>query len=202
MVAALIIVTVVLSVGLVTNFALTLALIRRITNQQTNSENRLPVRFMDEGTLVPDFSAESPGGLTLTRDSLLGRYVLLIFAGITCPTCKKTLPELRGHLAPIDRSAVQIVVALDGAWASFDQAVFQSLAGFQMIEAPPDSNPMFREFRIPGVPAFCLIGPDSKVLISGILDLKGSAWTRTVELLSAVKMEPFDARQVDALAAR
>jgi thiol-disulfide isomerase/thioredoxin len=119
------------------------------------SDSRLPV------SELPDFDAVTLSGATISRESLLGRVVLVEFWATWCPPCRSTL----AFLGEMERSAPDRLAVVGIAVSSEEDQVRSMLAE---IEGAPSDSVMGKEELVAkfgpvlAVPTLMVFGPDGK----------------------------------------
>jgi thiol-disulfide isomerase/thioredoxin len=119
------------------------------------SDSRLPV------SELPDFEAVTLSGATISRESLLGRVVLVEFWATWCPPCRSTL----AFLGEMERSAPERLAVVGIAVSSEEDQVRSMLAE---IEGAPSDSVMGKEELVAkfgpvlAVPTLMVFGPDGK----------------------------------------
>jgi thiol-disulfide isomerase/thioredoxin len=119
------------------------------------SDSRLPV------SELPDFDAVTLSGATISRESLLGRVVLVEFWATWCPPCRSTL----AFLGEMERSAPDRLAVVGIAVSSEEDQVRSMLAE---IEGAPSDSVMGKEVLVAkfgpvlAVPTLMVFGPDGK----------------------------------------
>lgn len=116
---------------------------------------RLPVEEL------PAFEAVTLSGAKLSRESLLGRTVLVEFWAIWCPPCRSTL----GFLGEMERGASDRLAVVGIAVSSKEEDVRKMLA--EIDGAPSDSvmgqDELVAKFGpVLAVPTLMVFGPDGK----------------------------------------
>jgi thiol-disulfide isomerase/thioredoxin len=121
----------------------------------SRSDSRLPV------SELPDFEAVTLSGATISRQSLLGRVVLVEFWATWCPPCRSTL----GFLGELERSSPNRLAVVGIAVSSEEDQVRSMLAE---IEGAPSDSVMGKEELVAkfgpvlAVPTLMVFGPDGK----------------------------------------
>lgn len=119
------------------------------------SDSRLPV------SELPAFEAVTLSGVAISRESLLGRTVLVEFWATWCPPCRSTL----AFLGEMERSAPDRL-AVVGIAVSSEEAQVRSMLG--EIEGAPSDSVMGEDALVAkfgpvlAVPTLMVFGPDGK----------------------------------------
>ncbi len=116
---------------------------------------RLPVQEL------PAFEAVALSGAKISRESLLGRTVLVEFWATWCPPCRSTL----GFLGEMERNASERLTVIGIAVSSKEEDVRKMLA--EIEGAPSDSvmghDDLVAKFgQVLAVPTLMVFGPDGK----------------------------------------
>jgi thiol-disulfide isomerase/thioredoxin len=123
--------------------------------QQPSGAPRLPV------SELPAFDAVTLGGKRLSRESLLGRTVIVEFWATWCPPCRSTL----SFLGEMERNASDRLEVVGIAVGSKEEEVRKLLA--EMEGAPSDSvmgaDDLVAKFGpVLAVPTLMVFGPDGR----------------------------------------
>lgn len=142
------------------NFLLTLALIRKVSNQSQN-------RGLRPGQVAPPFTATTITGQTVSRDNYLGRAVVFLFISPTCVPCLELIPSLNTLYAQAAKVGVELVLV-----SLSDMAQIQTLVESATIQLPvlvsSRGGDFEHDYQIPGTPAFCMLDVDGHVQVAGI----------------------------------
>jgi thiol-disulfide isomerase/thioredoxin len=111
---------------------------------------------------LPAFEAVTLEGATISRETLLGRIVLVEFWATWCPPCRSTL----AFLGEMERSAPERLAVVGIAVSSEEEAVRKMLA--EIAGAPSDSvmgrdDLVARFGPVLAVPTLMVFGPDGKI---------------------------------------
>jgi thiol-disulfide isomerase/thioredoxin len=135
---------------------------RRLSGESIESvdlpagESRLPV------SELPDFEAMTLSGATISRESLLGRTVLVEFWATWCPPCRSTL----AFLGEMERSAPERLAVVGIAVSSEEDQVRSML---REIQGAPSDSLMGRDELVAkfgpvlAVPTLMVFRPDGKL---------------------------------------
>ena len=111
---------------------------------------------------LPAFEAVTLSGATISRETLLGRIVLVEFWATWCPPCRSTL----AFLGEMERSAPERLAVVGIAVSSEEEAVRKMLAE---IEGAPSDSVMGRDDLVArfgpvlAVPTLMIFGPDGTI---------------------------------------
>lgn len=154
----------------VTLFALllTLGLVRK---QNTKNPPSLKV-----GQQAPNFTAETLSGEVVTLSTYAGRSVAFLFTGPSCSICREALPLYEDLGPKAARSGVEIVLVSVEDRDQSAAFVKEFEITLPVLIAPREQNPFMENYKIPGTPSYCLVGPKGKVQSAGYPDAKRGEW--------------------------
>lgn len=161
-------------VGAVTllNLLLTVAVIRRL-RQHTELLNRRGAHppGQDEITLpagarVGEFRAVTGDDRTVTRDDLRPGTLVAFFSP-RCPTCEEQKPAFLRYAAAMPGGRDDVIAVLLGTPEELE-SLREELAGVAQLVIEPDvDGAMSAAFGLRGYPAFCLMGEDGVLTVTG-----------------------------------
>jgi len=121
------------------------------------------------GQFAPPFHLETINGLTVTLSSFKDRPVLLIFFSLQCSACIQKLPEIQAADHMANRIGMQLGLVID-----LNQSKAQAFVREFEITVPvfvaSRENPIWRQYRVSGIPYYCLIDARARVQETGLLD--------------------------------
>ncbi|WP_282692499.1 redoxin domain-containing protein [Streptomyces sp. CC208A] len=142
------------------NLVLTFGVIRKLRLQADQRASAAADELMlPPGSPVPDFTAVTTAGETVTRDTL--GETLIGFFSPDCTACAERLPkfvELARELDG-DRSVLAVVHAEKGEAAE----EIAALAAVGHVVVEPQQGPMGTLFKVEGYPIFALLPGDGPV---------------------------------------
>ncbi|MEV6109769.1 redoxin domain-containing protein [Streptomyces sp. NPDC051940] len=163
------------------NAALTLAVVRRwrartapapaATTQPAADPGvpqELPPLGIEVGSRLPDFTAVTVDGRTVSAADVAGRELLVAFLSLDCGGCEDSLPELAARARELraDGGAVlATVVGIDSAGSELAARVAE-LADFAVAESLDE--PLSRLFGVLFYPGFARYGADGTARAAGI----------------------------------
>ncbi len=123
------------------------------------------------GEMAPDFAFTSFTGETVKLSDLRGRYILLDFWATWCGPCVSAIPAVRRlhDTYAIDKRLVILGMSLDDDSDRARQFVENAKLPWThgALGSRPD-NPVLAKYAISSIPAYFLIGPDGKLIHSGM----------------------------------
>ncbi len=117
------------------------------------------------GAEAPDWTLKDAAGNTVTLKGLRGKIVLLDFWATWCGPCRKAMPGVQKLHEKYKDKPVAIFGVNCFERGPGDPAGFMKSGGFtypQLLNA----NDVAAAYHVNGIPAFFLIGPDGKVLLT------------------------------------
>jgi peroxiredoxin len=117
-----------------------------------------PVRAVEVGEQVPDFTIRTFDGNTLSRAALAGRPMLLVFWNTWCPDCMRELPKinhLAGRFSPGEVSMLAINTGLNDSETK--ARVYWNKHGYVFPVGFDHAFKIVQAFRVIGVPTIILV---------------------------------------------
>ena len=161
-------------VVVLTNLALTLALVRRVNAE--SEEHNGPVSGLKPGRPAPDFAAATLSGTPVTLAEYAGRAVAFLFVGTHCPPCRRSLPSYEALAPKAARAGVELVLVSTDEAESTRSFVTELDVQMPILVAPQASNPFMRDYQASGTPSFCLIDAQGTVQAAGYPSLEWGEW--------------------------
>lgn len=167
---------IVLFIGLIANFLVTIALAKRLENMRTGSKETLEV-----GTPAPAFEAQTIDGNNVTLADYAQKAVALIFMSPHCKPCVEKIPSFNEMYAKAKAKGVELVlVNVDDGSDSREFAENQNIR-LPMLSAPRSTNPLAETYKAMGTPFYCFINREGNVESTGFLsaewDKLAKAWS-------------------------
>ena len=119
---------------------------------------------VEVGEPVPDFAVQTFDGNNLSRSTLAGRPMMLVFWNTWCPECKDELPKINRLAERIGPKGVAILAINTGLNDSESKArAYWKMYGYVFPVGFDHSFEIGRAFRLIGVPTLFLV--DSKGIV-------------------------------------
>lgn len=152
------------------NVVLTLAVVRRRRARPSAppaahrhgsvSFDRDPELGIAPGDRMPDFTAVTAGGATVTRDELAGRPALIAFLSLDCSGCDDSLPEFGDRARRVRDAGGRVLATVVGVDAAGSELAAR-LAGVADHVVPEFLDaPLGALFGARFYPGFAHYGPD------------------------------------------
>lgn len=148
------------ALGLV-NLLLLAAVIRRLRRQE-EERNRPLESGPRPGQEVPDFTATTVSGRSVSRAGLIGRPAVLAFLSTDCPACPALVPHLVAHARSTGLTADRMIVVIVGA-ESAAKELTEPLAGVASLVVEPFPGELSAAFQIAATPTTVLVDADGTV---------------------------------------
>jgi peroxiredoxin len=172
--ALLIIGILVLSVVVLLNLVLTLALVRRLGARPKSVGEPLK-----KGDRMPDFKAQTLGGSEVSRTDFAGGRVLFLFAKPSCKPCVDAIPTWQQLVSLAPAAGAEVVVVMDGARDDVESLLEEHPLSCLVLLAPSSSNSMFPDWNIAATPTF-VQAENEVVKSSGVVMPTSGAWQEVV----------------------
>jgi thiol-disulfide isomerase/thioredoxin len=123
---------------------------------------RRPPRETKIGDLAPDWTLKGPDGKTHRLSDYRGKLVVLDFWASWCPHCNNAMPAIqRMHEMYEDRGVAFFALNCRDR-GDVDPVAYIRNKGFDYFVA--DGNEAAIQYRVGGLPAFYVIGPDGRLV--------------------------------------
>jgi thiol-disulfide isomerase/thioredoxin len=123
---------------------------------------RRPPRETKIGDLAPEWSVKGPDGKIHRLRDYRGKLIVLDFWASWCPHCNEAMPAVqRMHDAYEDRGVVFLALNCRDR-GDVDPVAYIRKKGFDYFVA--DGNEAAVRYRVGGLPAFYVIGPDGRLV--------------------------------------
>jgi len=154
------------------NLVLTVAVIRRL-KEHTELINQGSLRSsapdeitLPAGSQVGDFRAVTGDDRVVTRDDLR-EGLLVAFFSPHCPSCEEQKPAFVRYAAGLPGGRDDVIAVLLGSPEELE-GLRAELSGIAQIVIEPDvDGGMSKAFGLSGYPAFCLMGQDGVLAVTG-----------------------------------
>lgn len=159
-------------VVLIFNILLLVGLIKRVNQLggKSSKEFLLEEARRHRGEAGPPFSAETPNGETVTRDSFAGQDVAFLFLSPTCQPCVEKIPMLNSHYPQAKAEGIEMVVVNVDPHMTGAQFINDYNIEMLVITAPQISNPFASRYYATATPSFCLVDAKGQIRASGMID--------------------------------
>ena len=161
---------IVLFVGLVANFLVTIALAKRLERMKDEmlSGMGFDEETLEVGTPAPAFEAETTDGRQVTLADFAEKALALVFMSPHCGPCLDKLPSLNELYAKAKAKGVELVLVNveDDAETTRSFAEKENLQ-IPMLSAPRHNNPLADAYKAMGTPFYCFINPQGNVESTG-----------------------------------
>lgn len=136
--------------------------------------DRRPYSYALIGQEIPEFALQTPGGGSVAKEDLRGKWTVVDFWGVWCGDCRRDHPFVSDLAARLDADpaldflAIHTPASRARAAESYGQygsveAFFAAEGGGFQTAVDPDAG--IREaFQISWTPSYLLVGPDLKVV--------------------------------------
>jgi len=127
-------------------------------------------RKLAVGSEAPEIALPSPDGEIITLSSLRGNYVLIDFWAAWCKPCRMEMPNVvRLYDQYSDENFEILGVSLDKKREDWLKAIESyGLAWKHVSDLKYFNSEAAATYRIEGIPATYLIGPDGKIIAKGL----------------------------------
>ena len=117
-----------------------------------------PVWSVEVGGPIPEFAVKNLAGDTITRASLTGKPLLLVFWNTWCPNCKKELPQINQLAQKYAPRGLAVLAINTGLNDSLDKTrAFWQKSAFQFPTGFDHSFEIGQAFGVRGVPTVLLV---------------------------------------------
>lgn len=122
------------------------------------------------GSIPPDFTLQTPEGKSVSLTDYRGKYVLLDFWASWCGPCLREVPNVKKVYDRYHPKGFEILsVSLDDKKENWVNAIDKNDLNWDHVSSLQGWRcPVVKQYSITGVPAMFLIGPDGKILASGL----------------------------------
>jgi thiol-disulfide isomerase/thioredoxin len=117
------------------------------------------------GSEAPDFTLKTPEGQEVSLKALRGKVVLLDFWATWCGPCRMAMPGVQKLHDKYKDKPVAVFGVNCRERGKVDPADWMRKNGFT-YPLLLNGNEVASKYKVSGIPMFCLIGPDGKVLMS------------------------------------
>lgn len=142
------------------DLVLTLAVVRRLREHAVLLESgRAQAPFTPVGTALPEFTASTLDGTTLTRAFFTGPTIVGLFS-TTCAGCREALPDFTDQIRGSDSRHVLAVIEGEQAEA---EPFITALSPLATVVIEHANGPVNTAFGHPATPSFYVVGEDAVV---------------------------------------
>jgi thiol-disulfide isomerase/thioredoxin len=179
--AVLISVIAVLSLVVVLNFTLTLAMVRRMGTRPNNVSEPLK-----KGIRFPDFKAHTLSGSEVSRTDFAGRRILFLFAKPGCQPCIDAIPTWEQLVKRAPTAAAEVALVMDGVREDVESMLKEHPFSGRVLLAPSGTNSMFPDWNIFATPIFVQTEGEM-VKSSGVVMPTSGAWQDVVRWFDSAR---------------
>ncbi len=162
---ALIINSILLWVVIIFNLLITFRLIQ-IVAPDVWAEHLPKLR---EGQFALFFEISSTDGQAITLTSFQDQAILLVFISVKCPSCWGKIPDFQALDILAKKVGVQLVLICDSEQHRV-KALIEQFDIVTPLFIAPKENVIWKNYKVSGVPFYCLINDRSRVQAVGLLD--------------------------------
>lgn len=148
------------------NLFLTFGLVRRL-NADRRTMTPPQQTGLKAGELAPAFSAHTVHGETVTLFTYAGRKVAFVFILADCTPCHQILPDLQRLEPKAAQAGVELVLVSGGEIEETRKLVEEEHIGLPVLIAPRSTVSFFEDYKVAGVPAYCLVNEQGSIQLSG-----------------------------------
>lgn len=116
------------------------------------------------GDCLPDFSVVLNDGSVVSRESLKGKVVVLVFFHTGCPDCQKELPVIQRLYEEYASSAEVCICAISREEGEAEVASYWQAHALTIPYSAQEDRRVYALFSTSGVPKVYVCGPDGKVI--------------------------------------
>ncbi|MCO6007192.1 redoxin domain-containing protein [Actinoallomurus purpureus] len=152
------------------NLVLTVAVARRwrarlsappaAHHHDPDSFDRDPELGIAPGDRMPEFTATTADGATVTRDELAGRPVLIAFLSLDCSSCDDSVPEFAEHARRVRDAGGQVLATVVGVDAAGSELAARLVGVADQVVPEFLDAPVGTAFGVRFYPGFAHYGPD------------------------------------------
>ncbi|MDR8411704.1 redoxin domain-containing protein [Nonomuraea sp. 3-1Str] len=140
------------------------------------SVHREPELGIAPGDRMPDFTATTADGATVTRAELAGRPALIAFLSLDCASCDDSVPEFGEHARRVRDAGGQVLATVVGVDAAGSELAARLVGVADHVVPEFLDAPVGTVFGARFYPGFALYGPDG-VATAASVGLQGLART-------------------------
>lgn len=148
------------------NLTLTLFVARRVRRHGEEFSARPPAQppaGLPIGSVIPEFTARTTAGETVTRDSLIGGRSVIAFLSAGCPPCERQMPMLREYASTKADGDGPVLAIISGEDELTGQEITE-LGEAVSVVTEPRRGPLAATFSVSGFPMFYLVSSDGQVV--------------------------------------
>ena len=148
------------------NLLLTFGLLRRLKADSRPLTAPQQTK-LKPGEPAPAFTALTVHGETVTFSTYAGRKVAFVFILANCAPCHQILPELQELEPKAARAGVELVLVSGGELEETRALVEEEHIGLPVLVAPRSTASFFDDYKVAGVPAYCLVNERGSIQSAG-----------------------------------
>jgi thiol-disulfide isomerase/thioredoxin len=147
-------VLVVVTVAVMANWLVTLAIVKRL-NQSASSRPRAKVVMgLEAGLPVPPFTAQRLDGREVTLSDFSGTRAVLVFVNPGCTACEDGIPEYERISRVVRQHGGAFELVSGGGRDDTMKLLGEAVNNLDVMLAPQPANPLFVDFKVNATPLF------------------------------------------------
>jgi len=168
-------------IAVIANLILTFAVVRRvIANRHRAPREEGEQLGLPKGVTAPAFEGVMVDGTQVSNADYHGRQLALLFISPNCEPCRRDLPRYQRLGTPAKVAGTELVLVSTGETEATRALLLDLNVTLPVILTPPGDNSFAANYKIPGTPAYCLIGPTGVVESAGLPAFDWGEWAELV----------------------